>query len=514
MLFVYWCLYFIKCQLVAYERVKCMLSMSRTNPDGVRSKSVMAARLAGLIVLGCLCILSLPSSAKELEREREHEHEHAPSPAMTVRDGGRLLLQRDAFGYGRFPGAPVAAFRKSDTEVTVVRKRGGIIDIARDPSSAYVDEDKILNVLQQPGMRKWLEWNSAVPTEDGAVVSLAGVWQQEEGISSMNLSEFLVVRHDAARRLDRHFGKGGMQRIPLTIKGLGILLPNSVVGLTSGKLAVMGYVIDERSGLCRAFVLRLAANGAIDPKFGRDGLLVLGDKPDIAPIFSAFNMAAAPLDDGALAIVTVSGAGVYSKPVMLMSVIGKDGSVVRRVRYDSILAERPGYGAVFAPAILRRAPDGSFYLGGAHGAGGGRMACGIVHLTKNQEVDTSFGTRGLYSFVPDEAVECRMSDVLLSGNTIYVSGYLERESEDDGIFVEFFITHMDADRTAAKGASLPMDFTAASRDLRVRTSNGNSLVPLSDGAIAAVYHCEFETDQRRGECSGGNVVKLSIKKAP
>lgn len=484
-----------------------MLGLCRITADGVRSKSGMAARLAGAVAAGCLGILSLPSLAHELARGE------APGPAMTVRDGGTLSLQRDAFGYGRFRGAPVAAFRKSDTEVTVVRRHGGVFDIARDPKPDYMDEDEILNVLQQPGMRKWLEWSSAVPAAGGAVVSLASVWQERDGMSTMNLSEFLVMRHDAKRRLDRRFGTGGMQRIPLTIQGLGMLVPNSVVAWTSGELAVMGYVIDERSGLCRAFVLRLAANGAIDRKFGRNGLLVLGDKPDIAPIFNAFKIAAAPLDDGALAIVTVSGAGVYSKPVMLLNVIGASGSVVRSVRYDSVLAEQPGYGAVFVPALLRRAPDGGFYLGGMHGAGDGRMACGIVRLTKSQEVDKSFGTRGLYSFVPDESANCRMSDILLLGRTIYVSGYRERESDDDGIFVEFFITHLDADRTAAKRVGLPMDFIAASRDLRVRTSNGSTLVPLSEGTIAAVYHCEFETDQRRGECSGGNVVKFSVQKA-
>ena len=75
------------------------------------------------------------------------------------------------------------------------------------------------------------------------------------------------------------------------------------------------------------------------------------------------------------------------------------------------------------------------------------------------------------------------------------------------------ITHIDAERAEMNGAKLPMDFTAASRDLRMQTSHGVNLVPLSDGVIAAVYHCEFVTDQKRGGCSGGNVVKFSVRKS-
>lgn len=86
----------------------------------------------------------------------------------------------------------------------------------------------------------------------------------------------------------------------------------------------------------------------------------------------------------------------------------------------------------------------------------------------------------------------------MSGKTIYVSGYRERRDDKDGIFVDFFITHIDAERAEMNGAKLPMDFTAASRDLRIQTSHGVNLVPLSDGVIAAVYHCEFVTDQERG----------------
>lgn len=480
-----------------------MLGSSRAKAGDARSLPGRIIGLAGVIALACLSALSTSASAQRDSRDQ------VPGLALVVPAGSHLSLQRKAFEYGLFWGAPVAAFPKSATGVTVVSKTGGGIDITPEAMSQSFDDDRILRALQRPGMTKRLEWTSAVSVAGGAVVSLASVWQSRDGESTMTMGEFVVIRHDAARKLDRGFGKEGLQRISSRANGLGILVPARVVALSSGRLAVLGYLLDEASSYARIFVIRLDADGVIDRKFGKNGMLVLGATPDIAPPFIPEDMPVVALDDDGLAVVTVSGDGVDTWPVTWMNFIDKTGAIVRRVGYDKIRVDRSGYGGIFVPSVLRRAPDGGFYLGGVTGA----SACGVVRLTKAHAVDASFGTQGVFRFLPAGSVNCRMSDVLVSGKTIYVSGYRERRDDKDGIFVDFFITHIDADRAEMNGAKLPMDFTAASRDLRIQTSHGVNLVPLSDGVIAAVYHCEFVTDQKRGGCSGGNVVKFSVRKS-
>ena len=321
-----------------------MLGSSRAKAGDARSLPGRTIGLAGVIALACLSALSTSASAQRDSRDQ------VPGLALVVPAGSHLSLQRKAFEYGFFWGAPVAAFPKSATGVTVVSKTGGVIDITPEAMSQSFDDDRILRALQRPGMTKRLEWTSAVSVAGGAVVSLASVWQSRDGESTMTMGEFVVIRHDAARKLDRGFGKEGLQRISSRANGLGILVPARVVALSSGRLAVLGYLLDEASSYARIFVIRLDADGVIDRKFGKNGMLVLGATPDIAPPFIPEDMPVVALDDDGLAVVTVSGDGVDTWPVTWMNFIDKTGAIVRRVGYDKIRVGRSGYGGIFVPS--------------------------------------------------------------------------------------------------------------------------------------------------------------------
>lgn len=96
-----------------------MLGSSRAKAGDARSLPGRIIGLAGVIALACLSALPTSASAQRDSRDQ------VPGLALVVPAGSHLSLQNKAFEHGLFWGAPVAAFPKSATGVTVVSKTGG-----------------------------------------------------------------------------------------------------------------------------------------------------------------------------------------------------------------------------------------------------------------------------------------------------------------------------------------------------------------------------------------------------
>lgn len=106
---------------------------------------------------------------------------------------------------------------------------------------------------------------------EGRVI-LAGGYAPVAG--SPNLDIF-VSRLTPAGLFDPSFGTAGVQRFPIDLVVQAQDLPNAVLVQPDGKPVVVGRAPDgERTG--RFFVARLDTDGALDPAFGADGLVVAG----------------------------------------------------------------------------------------------------------------------------------------------------------------------------------------------------------------------------------------------
>jgi uncharacterized delta-60 repeat protein len=119
-------------------------------------------------------------------------------------------------------------------------------------------------------------------------------------------TDFVVARYDVDGHPDATFGEGGVAFVTFEGGAFG----NGVAAAPDGAIVITGY--GSKYGDSNVYVARLTANGALDPSFGRGGMVVtdLGSRDDRGE-------AALVTPDGAVVVVGIEATKRGFFPVVL-----------------------------------------------------------------------------------------------------------------------------------------------------------------------------------------------------
>lgn len=156
----------------------------------------------------------------------------------------------------------------------------------------------------------------------------------------------------AGLRLDGTFGTGGM--VTLGVPGFTFVSLRDLAFQSDGKLLVAGFGFDGMSS--RSVVVRLDADGALDPSFGTGGRVVV---PQAGGTDTFVAEALAELDDGRVVLAgsaeTPAASGTFRPALMALTALGEpdpgfgtDGfmivglSLVGDVGFEEVLVQSDG----------------------------------------------------------------------------------------------------------------------------------------------------------------------------
>ncbi|HEY7672884.1 MAG TPA: Calx-beta domain-containing protein, partial [Gammaproteobacteria bacterium] len=248
---------------------------------------------------------------------------------------------------------------------------------------------------------------TVVEQPDGKLVaSVGGVfvfaeygWKADfaaKGMSSDLGSSMLLVRFDVAGAVDTGFGTDGFVSIdPSGSYESGV---RWLTQQADGKLVAVGFVGPDMA------VIRLTADGLLDPTFNGDGLVIL---PSLVPGADARADAVVVQGDGKIAVAGTTG------PCASDDAVCDDAgeAAVARLNADGSLDATFGFGgrATFsirgwerievARGGLAIEPDGTLVVGGRAGPGSAEPSDSrygfVARLTSSGEHDVDFGDDGV-----------------------------------------------------------------------------------------------------------------------
>ncbi|MET0556034.1 MAG: delta-60 repeat domain-containing protein [Vicinamibacteria bacterium] len=214
----------------------------------------------------------------------------------------------------------------------------------------------------------------------------AGLLQPDGRIVAVGRSSglgFVAVRYDANGTLDPTFGSGGRLIVPLS----GSLEVNDVVRQPDGKLVVAG-TMPSGPFLARDFALvRLLANGDLDPSFSGDGVVTA----DFGGIETGNSVIV--LGDGRLVLAGSRGTELPNTVTdFAIARFLPDGALDTTFGTAGLALLDSGEPEYAAQIV--ELPNGNLMLAGTTSSGGVSVDFILTRLLPGGTLDTSFGTDG------------------------------------------------------------------------------------------------------------------------
>lgn len=186
---------------------------------------------------------------------------------------------------------------------------------------------------------------------------------------------FAAVRLLPNGALDPSFGKGGIVTVPIGVEAIA----NAVAIEPGGQIVLGGSALQ---GHAEFAAVRLTASGALDPTFGSSGVSTL------SPTAAAWGMVLQP--DGA--IVLAGQADYQNTQAYMAARLSPRGTLDPTFGTNGIVTIPIGVKAI-GNAVARQA-DGKIVLAGNAWVNNTGVAA-TVRLTANGRLDPSFGTSGI-----------------------------------------------------------------------------------------------------------------------
>ncbi len=243
--------------------------------------------------------------------------------------------------------------------------------------SGVTPVDGVVKVLHQP---------------DGKIVTIA------DTLGTSVVSPMLVTRRLANGALDSSFAHGGVFSRELTGA------PSSAVLQPDGKIVVVGF--DD--GIGRFFILRLLANGAVDPAFGSTAPQWFGSTTAARALTVALGPA------GTIVVGGISGGNValarYSSSGNLDNSFSGDGLLIH------------DFGDVSEADAVGVLPDGRIIVAGTETLSNAPTRNLLARFTATGSLDSTFGTggRALTTSSPLQS----MQTMILQGTKPVVAGVI------------------------------------------------------------------------------------------
>jgi uncharacterized delta-60 repeat protein len=294
--------------------------------------------------------------------------------------------------------------------------------------------------------------------------------------------DFAIGRLLPDGALDSSFGDNGRVVVSFDLQGFNFDGAESVALLPDGRVVAAGPVSGPLAGpqrLCG--VVRLEADGDLDPTFGGDGRVTFaytadtGDPADTADTTDCVALAVRP--DGK---ILVAGTADRDNPPASYR-----DAFVARLETDGDLdptflsrLEHPGFWHSDGPGTneghaLELAPDGTIWVAGASGSSGTDDDFAIFHILENGSADGGFGTGGEVSFenggVFTDAEDVLYAIDLDANGDLVVGGRMDPVAD---------VPHCFLGKRDATGAYLGSGWITGSTDCAVE-----SLVAHDDGRL-------------------------------
>lgn len=219
--------------------------------------------------------------------------------------------------------------------------------------------------------------------------------------------DFAIGRLLPDGTLDPSFGGDGRVVVPFDLQAFNFDGAEAVALLADGRIVAAGPVTGPSGGSARLCgVVRLEADGDLDPTFGGDGRVTFAYTADASvPADTADTtdcLALALRPDGA---ILIAGTADRDNPPA-----SYHDAFVARLEIDGDLdptffsrLEHPGFWHSDGPGTneghaLRLAPNGTLWVAGASGSAVDDDDFAIFHILENGAADGAFGTGGEVSF--------------------------------------------------------------------------------------------------------------------
>lgn len=256
----------------------------------------------------------------------------------------------------------------------------------------------------------------AVAVQSDGKVVLAGTSQAYEDQLGQFTGELLVVRLTATGALDTSFAGDGIALVPVGTRAIA----RAVAVQPDGAIVVAGYTFNPLTS-SRAVLVRLTADGALDPSFGDGGVVTMTTRSELYAI--------ALQPDGA---IVVAGVYVDAAPAKLL---------VARYTAAGALDGSFGTGGVAATAI----GSGALAFGVAVDGDGTIVAAGyteaatrdlaVVRLLSDGAPDTAFGNEGVVTTAVGSFGDEARAVALPGDGKVIVAGIAYVASAGDGASV-------------------------------------------------------------------------------
>lgn len=369
---------------------------------------------------------------------------HDPSEAA---DKSELQFHRQVAGHGSAgPGEPVALIALPDQRILMVTTHSVYFVRPSDRSVFVFQRFNPLDPAWHSGagagtkaLRFPPDWTGAVLQNDKKLV-LVGNADSGEG------KRLVLARVNPDGKFDRDFGLEGVAFLKLA--GLHESTATRVIVQPDGRLLVAGLALvdgtDAQERQYRVFLVRYLDNGDLDLTFGDDGLVFLGED-ELILNYSEIELA--QQQDGRILIMATQGAKDNDEVTMRPWIrrVWQDGQA--DLSFGNNGQFQPEAASGFSPAHLVQSSKSSdiFIVGSVIDSDGSDQAiqCGIAKISEDGIADTNIGgSDGYLRFLPNDASECRFTNLIEQDNgDLLAAGYFNL-AEPDQFGGMFFLKHI------------------------------------------------------------------------
>ncbi len=268
-------------------------------------------------------------------------------------------------------------------------------------------------------------------------------------------TEFALARYRRNGSLDPSFGKDGRVSISFDGQPRRLGIAHDVAVQRNGKIVAAGYVaglgIDGEPppdpSTVGFAVLRFRANGTLDPKFGKGGI-VISHSRGMSSVYAMELQS-----DGKIILAGQAFDPLTSRSDFALARLLPNGKLDPTFGHRGVVITNFGGQDDFARAIVLQ-PDGKIVVAGRGDSGGGSLEFALARYLRDGKLDATFGAGGMVTTFVGEGYEAMDLALQADGKIVTVGQRFARDTD-------FALVRYDAngslDSTFGSGGQVMID---------------------------------------------------------